>query len=122
MFYENRGGHRALVKDVEADANQILTVPLGEVSHRTDKSRFGLTEFRSPFRRGILPHNDAVLRAARFLKSAEGAKCARIINGPDHHMPGVRETQVLAHGFKAGPQFTVAFQVSHAAIRRAWQY
>jgi len=33
MFYENRGGHRTLVKDVEADSNQVLTVSLGEVSH-----------------------------------------------------------------------------------------
>ena len=89
MFYENRGGHRALVEDVEADSNQVLTVALGKVSHGTDKSSFGLTEFRSSFRRRILSHNDAVLCPARFLKGTQGTKCARIIDGPNNHMPGV---------------------------------
>ena len=122
MLNENCGRYRTLVKNIKADSNEVLAVTLWKVSNRTNKSSFRLTEFRSSFRRCILPHNDAVFSPARFLKGTEGTERARIINSPNHHVAGVRETQVLAHRFKAGPEFPVTLQISHAAIRRAWQH
>ena len=44
---ENRWRNRTLIEDVKTDSNQVFPVPFGKVRHRTDKSRFGLTQFGS---------------------------------------------------------------------------
>ena len=79
MLNENCGRYRTLVKNIEADSNEVLAVTLGKIRYRTNKSSFRLTEFRSSFRRCILPHNDAVFSPARLLKSTEGIERARIM-------------------------------------------
>ena len=57
MLNENCGRYRTLVKNIEADSNEVLAVTLGEIRYRPNKSSFRLTEFRSSFEPGDPPRH-----------------------------------------------------------------
>src|SRR5260370_41606349 len=97
VFHKNRRRHWTLVQNVETHANQVLSVALGKVGHGSYKASLGLAECRSSLPRSVLPHDGAILRSTRLLKSAQGSKSAGIVDAPHHHMPGTRRTQMSAH-------------------------
>ena len=86
---KNRGRYRTLVQNVEAHANQVFPVPLGEVGHGSDETSLGFAEFHSAFPRCILPHNGARLRPAGFLKGAQRTQSTGIINASYQHVAGM---------------------------------
>src|SRR4029077_20919900 len=70
VLHEHGGRHLPLVQNVETHSNQIVAVSFWKEGHRSDQASARLTKFSTPFRRGVLPHDGAVLCAPSFLKSA----------------------------------------------------
>src|SRR5882724_1690052 len=116
VFDKHGRGNRALVQDVETNANDVLSIFFRKVSDRTYKASLGFAQFGSAFWRSVLPHDGAILGASRFLECAQRSQRAGVVDAADQYMPGMRRPQMPPDCFKAGAEFSIAFKISDAAV------
>src|SRR5262249_16635773 len=70
-------------QDLEGQGDELVAVPLGKISDRSDEGRPWLTEFRARVEFTVLADDRARRRTAGFLERARNAKRARIVGRPD---------------------------------------
>ncbi len=108
-----------MVQDIEADSNDVFSIPFWKESDGSSKTSLGLAQFCSSLGRSVLSHDDTVLGSTRLLKSAQRSQRTRIIDSADHDMSGMRRSQMFSHGLKAGAEFSIPVQIRHPAMRGA---
>ena len=63
-------GDLTVIQDVEAQADQVITVPFWKIGDRANQASLRPTEFRASFTGGILSHNGTTFRSACFFKGS----------------------------------------------------
>lgn len=116
----NEYGRRnlTLIQYIEADPNQIIAITFREVGHRSHQASVWLAKFCAALWRRVLPHDDAILRASRFLESTQRAEGTGIVDGTHQDVRAPRGSQVPTNRFETRSQIPVAIEISDAAIPR----
>ena len=101
-----------------SSATATISAPYFSGKYATDPTRRvpGLPELRPAFRRCVLAHDGARIGAARFLKRAQGAERARIVDRADQRSPRLAVAQVPPHRLEAFAELAVAVEMRHLAL------
>src|SRR5690349_10430800 len=83
---KERRRYLAMIENIEAEPNQVFSVPFREVGNRPDQASLRNPEFGATFGRGVLSHNGTAVAASGFFESAQCSERAWAVDRCHQHM------------------------------------
>src|SRR2546428_6595420 len=101
MLHEDRRRHRSSVQDVERDVDDLGAILFWKVRDRPNQPCARLAQLGAAFGRRVLSHDGARFGAAGFLKGAQRAERARIVDRADEETPRAAHAEMFPHRLEA---------------------